>query len=37
MKIERLCGWHGFAFSRRPSGVYLTLGYRLVIFGEVAS
>ena len=28
VKVERLCGWHGFEYSKG----YLTLGYWLVSF-----
>jgi len=33
MRAERLCGWHGFAFSIVPSGAHLTLGFYLVLIG----
>ena len=33
VRIERLCGWHGFEFDRRG---YVGLGYWLVSFGDAA-
>lgn len=34
VKIERLCGWHGFGLHRAllDKHFYLTIGYWLVIF-----
>lgn len=37
MKVERLCGWHGFGLRRYPSGLYLTVGRVMFIFGGRAS
>lgn len=34
-EIERLCGWHGFKFSKGQDGKrYLTLGYWLYLRGR---